>query len=93
MKKYYVTGVLVSLITGAIFFELWRVFEVIISTGNLIFFIPVGILAGSTATKVESKFSRTLLKQLGLFLTIMMSIMLTIIIFNLVWANFLGWFY
>ena len=94
MKKYYVTGVLVSLITGAIFFELWRIFEVSISMGNIIFFIPVGLLAGFIATKLESKFDGTELKKLGLLvLTIMMSIILTIIIFNLVWADFLGWFY
>ena len=94
MNKYYVTGVLVSIITGAIFFVLWLVFEVSISMGNLILFIPVGLLAGYIGTKLETKFGGTRLKKLGiLILTIIMSILLTIIIFNLVWADFLGWFY
>ena len=54
MKKYYVAGVLASIITGAIFFELWRVFEVSISMGNLIFFVPVGLLSGFIAAKLET---------------------------------------
>ena len=92
--KYYISGVLVSIITGAIFFGLWIVFEVSISIGNLIFFIPIGLLAGHISTKLQNKFGETWLTKLGLLiLTIMMSIILSIIFFNLVWADFLGWFY
>lgn len=94
MRKYYVTGVLVSITTGAIFFVFWRVFEESISMGNLIFFVPVGLLSGYFATKLETKLDGNELKKLGpMVLTIIMSIILTIIIFNLVWADFLGWFY
>ena len=94
MQKYYVSGVVVSLITGAVFFELWRVFEVSISMGNLIFFVPVGLLAGHIGTKLETKFKANELKQIGLFiLTIMISVILSIMFFNLIWADFLGWFY
>ena len=94
MWKYYGSGVLVSIITGAIFFVLWRVFEVSISMGNLIFFIPVGLLAGYIGTQLQKKFNGTWHNELGLLiLTIIISIILTIIIFNLIWADFLGWFY
>lgn len=94
MRKYYVTGVLVSITTGAIFFVFWRVFEESISMGNLIFFVPVGLLSGYFATKLETTYGGTWLKKLSLLiLTIIISIILTIIIFNLVWADFLGWFY
>jgi len=94
MWKYYATGVLVSIISGAIFFVFWRVFEESISMGNLIFFVPVGLISGYLGTKLETKFDGTWFKKPGLLiLTIIISITLTIIVFNLVWADFLGWFY
>ena len=93
MWKYYITGVLVSMITGFYFMELWRVFEVSISKGNLIFFIPVGLLAGYISAKLENKFGATWFKKLSfVLLTIIVSAILTYIIFNLVWGDFIYWF-
>ena len=55
MWKYYVTGVLTSIITEVLVEEYFRLFEAGIHEKMVFFVIPGGFLAGYIGAKLENK--------------------------------------